>query len=84
MRKVGILAGALALTGMCTVALFAETPGQKGAAYVGVKKCKMCHMKQYKAWRKLKHAKNYETLVGEERKDPACLKCISAQVSTAG
>jgi hypothetical protein len=28
----------------------------KAAEYVGVNKCKMCHLKQYKAWRETKHS----------------------------
>ena len=28
----------------------------KAAEYVGVNKCKMCHLKQYKAWQETKHA----------------------------
>jgi len=61
------------------------------AEYVGVKKCKMCHMKQYKAWKKTSMAKSFENLkpgVKAELKkkagldpnkdythDPKCLKC---------
>lgn len=29
----------------------------KAAEYVGVNKCKMCHLKQYKAWQETKHSK---------------------------
>jgi len=61
------------------------------AEYVGVKKCKMCHIKQYKSWKKTKMAKSFENLkpgVKAELKkkagldpnkdythDPNCLKC---------
>ena len=34
-----------------------------GADYVGSQKCKMCHMKQHKAWGETKHAKAFESLV---------------------
>ncbi len=30
--------------------------------YVGVNKCKMCHMKEYKAWAETKHAKAFASL----------------------
>jgi hypothetical protein len=36
----------------------AKTPAAaaKAAEYVGVNKCKMCHMKQYKAWQETRHS----------------------------
>jgi len=48
--------------------------------YIGAAKCKMCHNKsatgaQYKVWAGNAHAKAYESLVGEEKNDPKCLKC---------
>lgn len=44
--------------------------------YIGVSKCKMCHMSdskgnQYKHWQESKHAKAYETLASEEAKNTA-------------
>ena len=50
--------------------------------YIGAAKCKMCHNKpatgaQYKQWAASKHAKAMESLVGDEKKDPSCLKCHS-------
>jgi hypothetical protein len=60
------------------------------ADYVGAKKCKACHMKQYKAWKKTKMATSFENLkagvkVEEKKKagiedkdytkDPDCLRC---------
>jgi mono/diheme cytochrome c family protein len=33
-----------------------------GAEYVGVGKCKACHLKEYKSWQTLDHAKAMETL----------------------
>lgn len=35
----------------------------KSADYVGINKCKMCHMKQYKAWGETPHAKAWAGLV---------------------
>ena len=34
----------------------------KGAEYIGSNKCKMCHMKEYKAWSETKHAHALENL----------------------
>ena len=50
--------------------------------YIGAKKCKMCHNKpatgaQYKQWLGTKHAKAMESLKGDEKNDPKCLKCHS-------
>ncbi|MHC4583363.1 MAG: multiheme c-type cytochrome [Planctomycetota bacterium] len=63
----------------------------KGATYIGVKKCKSCHFKQWNSWRKTNMAKAFESLKpgvkSEEKtklkfdpnkdytKDPTCLGC---------
>lgn len=72
----------------------------KGAKYVGAKKCKMCHMKQYKSWAKTKMAKTFEVLkpgVSAEAKtklkfdpqkdytkDPKCLVCHTTGFNLPG
>lgn len=50
--------------------------------YIGAAKCKMCHNKpatgaQYKQWQASKHSKAMESLKGDEKNDPNCLKCHS-------
>lgn len=50
--------------------------------YIGAAKCKMCHNKpstgaQYKIWSESKHAHAMESLKGDEKNDPKCLKCHS-------
>jgi len=50
--------------------------------YIGAAKCKMCHNKpatgkQYDAWASGPHAKAMESLKGDEKNDPKCLKCHS-------
>ena len=63
----------------------------ESAKYVGAKKCKACHIKQFKSWEKTKMAGSFENLKAgikaEEKKkagvdankdytaDPNCLKC---------
>jgi cytochrome c554/c'-like protein len=47
----------------------------KAADYVGVNKCKMCHMKQYKAWSETKHA---GALAGLQKADAK----VSADMAT--
>ena len=54
------------------------------ADYVGPNKCKMCHMKQYKSWKKMKHADNFELLKGDKRKNPECVKCHSVGFGKGG
>jgi hypothetical protein len=70
--------------------VFGVTPTD-AADYVGAKKCKMCHIKQYKAWEKTTMADSFENLkpgVKAEAKkkagldadkdytaDAGCLKC---------
>lgn len=56
------------------------------AEYIGVAKCKMCHKKaatgnQYGKWLEGPHAKAMESLKGDEKKDPKCLKCHSTYYS---
>ena len=44
-------------------ALFAITDAYaKDAEYIGVKKCKACHIKQYKSWKKTTMATSFESL----------------------
>ncbi len=38
------------------------TANGDGAKYIGAKKCKACHMKQYKAWKKTTMATSFENL----------------------
>jgi hypothetical protein len=56
MKKIVLfIALALVLFGLPFIAYSAED-------YVGVKKCKMCHMKIYKSWEQTSHAKVFEVL----------------------
>jgi formylglycine-generating enzyme required for sulfatase activity len=72
----------------------------KGATYIGVKKCKSCHFKQWNSWRKTKMAKTFEVLKpgvrSEEKtklkfdpnkdytKDVACLGCHTSGFGIPG
>jgi len=40
----------------------------EGATYVGSNKCKMCHLKQHKAWMDTKHAKSMDALASGDPK----------------
>jgi hypothetical protein len=52
--------------GSALLMLLASAPvspaGEAGRAYVGMKKCKMCHLKEYKSWAETKMAKAFELL----------------------
>jgi hypothetical protein len=85
-RISGIVLTFLFVVGMLGVATMSES-----ADYLGVKKCKACHIKQYKSWMKTSMATSFENLKpgikAEEKKkaglDPAkdytadadCLRC---------
>ncbi|MFH1723476.1 MAG: multiheme c-type cytochrome [Elusimicrobiota bacterium] len=78
----------LTLLAMAVATLFAATLSSQekagGAAYIGEKKCKMCHMKQHKAWAESLHSKNFSALIGDETKDPSCLKCHTTGFDKGG
>ncbi len=72
----------------------------KGATYIGVKKCKSCHFKQWSSWRKTKMANTFEVLKpgvrSEEKtklkfdpnkdytKDATCLGCHTSGFGIPG
>lgn len=63
----------------------AEEPGKSDTLkwaesqfhYVGEKKCKTCHKKQYKSWKTTAHAKAWSLLEAEEQKKAECAGCHS-------
>ncbi len=86
---------------MFAIAFFGVTTANADSAeYLGVRKCKMCHMKQYKSWEKTKMATSFENLkagVKAEAKkkaglapdidyttDANCLKCHTTGYGKAG
>ncbi len=56
----------------------------KDATYIGTKKCKPCHFKQYKTWKKMKHAVTFAVLSDEEKEDPECFGCHVTGYGKAG
>lgn len=54
--------------------------------YVGVGKCKMCHMPYFKAWSETGHAKAFDLLNAEKKedKDKKCLKCHTTGMGQGG
>lgn len=43
--------------------------------FVGIGRCRMCHVKEYDIWSKSAHAGAFEALKPEEQKKPECLPC---------
>jgi hypothetical protein len=62
----------LAGLGIC---FFAGSARGEEAAYVGVKKCKTCHIKVYQTWKQTKHAGAFDKLNEQEKQDPKCFEC---------
>ena len=70
------------LTLITTVAIsgraVSEEPAPpEGQTYTGTKDCASCHFKQYMAWSKTKHAKNFDLLPGAYQTNAECLPCHS-------
>jgi len=51
------------------------SPAHAAPTYVGVKKCKMCHMKQYNVWKGTAHAKAFDALKPADQAKSECVKC---------
>ena len=53
--------------------------------YLGAKSCKMCHIKQHRSWKEMKHAQAWENLPAEfrtpDKKDDKGRACISCHVT---
>ena len=64
---------AVIVTGMLVASAGESSEG--APRYVGASKCRLCHLKQTKSWKKSKHASNFDVLIGAERSSPACVKC---------
>ena len=63
---------------LCIVAALVLIAGNGFAAehkYVGVAKCKACHLAEFKACEATKHAKAMASLKENEKKDAKCLAC---------
>jgi hypothetical protein len=43
--------------------------------FTGAKRCASCHFEQYMKWNKTAHAKAFDLLPANYKKDPKCVKC---------
>ena len=81
--KVSCLA-VLAVLGAFLLNLLASPGAPPAPEYMGEKKCKKCHIKEYKSWSETKHAKAFEDMPEKYRKDEKCLKCHTTGMGEGG
>ena len=66
----------------------AKADPSEGASYIGAAKCKKCHMKQHRSWRKMKHKAAWDVLddkyKGADAKDDSGRACVSCHVTGYG
>ena len=76
----------LAVVGGCILAftLTAQPGAAPAPSYVGAKKCKKCHIKQYKTWDSTKHAKAFSMLSEKYQKNDECLLCHTTGFGKGG
>ena len=53
-------------------------------AYVGERRCKVCHLGVFKTWEKTAHAGAFMTLKEDERKNPICIACHTTGYGAGG
>lgn len=95
-KQIAAIGGVVAMASVALLAVLSTPQPSLGRApdevkYIGSKKCKKCHSKQFKSWAKTKMANCYDVLAPGERadiktkngldpqkdyrKDEKCLKC---------
>ena len=86
LRNVIILTTLLAIMLLFGVFAFAGDKAETKHEFVGEKKCKMCHKKDgiHPSWSETKHAKAYDLLNDEQKKDESCVKCHSTGTTAKG
>ncbi|MGA9524143.1 MAG: multiheme c-type cytochrome [Myxococcaceae bacterium] len=66
---------------LCSLAV--ATP-VAAADFMGAESCKACHPEAYAAWRTSKHARAYETLSPQQKKDARCVSCHAPDLRVQG
>jgi hypothetical protein len=54
------------------------------ADFMGAESCKACHPEAYAAWRGSKHARAFESLSPQQRKDARCVTCHAPDLREQG
>jgi hypothetical protein len=86
MKKIFVIAViALALAALIFAAEEKEKAEEKPVpAYVGDRRCKVCHLATFKAWEETDHANAFQTLKEDERKNPICIACHTTGYGAGG
>ena len=74
----------LAIAGMSSDSTKVAEKEEVKHAYIGAKKCKICHKEEYKSWEMTGHAKAWDLLKPEEQKNEECVGCHSTGVTPKG
>lgn len=56
----------------------------EAADFVGAESCKACHPEAYAAWRTSKHARAFESLSPQQKKDARCVSCHAPDLKSQG
>lgn len=51
--------------------------------FVGALRCRGCHLAEYEQWRQTPHARAFERLAPEQRRDPRCTSCHATSAEDA-
>lgn len=63
------------ITGLILWPRSSEAAGVVAHDYVGAQRCKTCHVAEFAAWEKSPHARAWDVLDAEAKKNPRCLSC---------
>jgi hypothetical protein len=84
MDRKAILPVCIGAAVLLTAFSIGEEVEPRRAAYVGAKKCKVCHVGIFETWAETRHAKALSVLEGEEARDARCLECHTTGFGTGG
>lgn len=75
----------LAFSGLAIAQDKAEATAEKAShEFVGDAKCKICHSDVHASWMETKHAKAFDVLSDEEKKNEKCIVCHTTGTSDKG
>ncbi|MHC4199901.1 MAG: multiheme c-type cytochrome, partial [Planctomycetota bacterium] len=74
-RKAVLLAFVAAMLALARPGPRAFASSTEDAKFIGQKKCRMCHFKLYKKWRKTQHAVSWKKVPEKDRARPECVRC---------
>lgn len=69
---------------LVALALLAAPTAASSADFVGAESCKACHPEAYAAWKNSKHARAFESLTAQQKKDARCVSCHAPDLAAQG